>query len=117
VLAIVDPDGQTEHVEELLPRRWATCRFANIYEIDRPDIIVLGCATPPLVAATRLLYPDVSLIAVIDRDAPPRALAGLLHSGADVGVRGGALHIVAAHVLACHRRRMRLAYTRRRPVA
>jgi hypothetical protein len=117
VLAIVDPNGQTEHVEELLPRRWATHRFANIYEIDRPDIIVLGGAAPPLVAATRLLYPDVSLIAVINREAPPLALAGLLHSGADVGVRDGALHILAAHVIACHRRRVRLAYARRRPVA
>ena len=116
-VAVVDPAGQTAHVEAFLPRRWATCRYENIYEIDRPDLLVLGSATPFLVAAARLLHPQATLIALIDASAPPRCLVDLLHSGADVCVREGALPILAAHLIAGHRGRSRRTSVTRRPVA
>ena len=45
-IAVVDPAGQTDHIEAFLPRRWATRRYQNIYEVDQPDLLVLGSATP-----------------------------------------------------------------------
>src|SRR5262245_57408959 len=107
VVAIVDPAGQAEHIEALLPRRWAAFRYPNIYEVDRPDLLVLGSATPYLVAAARLLHPQTTLVALIEASAPPRLLVDLLHSGADACVREGALPILAAHLIAGHRRRSR----------
>jgi hypothetical protein len=107
VVAIVDPMGHADRVEAFLPRRWATRRYRSIYEIDRPDLLVVGRASPPLVAAARLLHPEATLFALIDDAAPPRNLVDILHSGADVCVRDGALHILAAHLIAGPRRRLR----------
>ncbi len=113
-VAIVDPAGQTDRIEAFLPRRWTTRRFANIYEVDRPDLLVLGSATPFLVAAARLLHPQATLLALIDAEAPPRGLVDILHSGADACVREGALHILATHLIAGYRRRAKPAYGVRR---
>src|SRR5215467_15467205 len=76
-VAVVDPAGQTKHIEAFLPRRWTTCRYENIYEVDQPDLLVLGSATPHLVAAARLLHPQTTLIALIEVSAPPRMLVDL----------------------------------------
>jgi len=107
VVTIVDRTGQTRGIESLLPRRWGARRHQTIYEVDRPDLLVLGAATPFLVAASRLLHSQATIVAVIDADAAPRLLVDLLHSGADVCVREGALPILAAHLIASHRRRAR----------
>jgi hypothetical protein len=107
VVTIVDPTGQTRGIESLLPRRWGARRYRTIYEVDRPDLLVLGAATPFLVAASRLLHSQATIVAVIEVDAEPRLLVDLLHSGADVCVREGALPILAAHLIASHRRRAR----------
>jgi hypothetical protein len=116
-VAIVDPAEQTKHIEAFLPRRWATCRYDNIYEVDQPDLLVLGSATPYLVAAARLLHPQTTIVALIEASTPPRMLVDLLHSGANACVREGALPILAAHLIAGHRRRSRRAFMTRRRVA
>jgi hypothetical protein len=114
IVAVVDHAGPTLGIESFLPRRWTTRRYQSIYEIDRPDLLVLGSATPFLVAATRLLHSQSTIVALIGVDAEPRLLVDLLHSGADVCVREGALPILAAHLIAGHRRRIRrLRITRR----
>src|SRR5262245_56443827 len=105
VVAIVDPTGDTNHLERLLPRRWTTRRFNNVYEIHQPELLVLGGASPPLVAAARLLHPDATLFALIHEEAPPSAIGDILHSGADVCVRDGAMDILATHLIAGHRRK------------
>jgi hypothetical protein len=107
VVAIVDPNSQTQHLDVLLPRRWTARRFNSIYEVDQPDLLVLGDATPFLVAASRLLHSEAMILAVIHSDAPARLLVDLLHSGADSCVREGALHLVASHLIAGYRRRAR----------
>jgi hypothetical protein len=117
VVAVVDPTGRTERMEQFLPRRWTTSRFNNIYELERPELLVLGNATPFLVAAARLLHPQATLLAVIDAEAPPSTLVGLLQSGADVCVREGAMHILATHLIACYRRRARRNPASRRLIA
>jgi hypothetical protein len=114
VVAVVDPLGQTHGLESFLPRRWATRRFPTIYDIDRPDLLVLGSATPFLVAAARLLHSQATIVALIGDGADARQLVDLLHSGADVCVREGAQHILAAHLIAGHRRLARRAYLTRR---
>src|SRR5215467_2479387 len=106
IVAIVDQARQTLGIDSFLPRRWATHRYHTIYEINRPDLLVLGSATPFLVAAARLLHSEATIVAIIGVDAEPRLLVDLLHSGADVCVREGALPILAAHLMASHRRRV-----------
>ena len=103
-VAIVDPKGRADQVETYLPRRWSVRRFANIYEVDRSELMVVAEATPYLVAAARLLQPHVILVALIDAGSPARTLVDVLHSGADAAVRSGALHILASHLIAGHRR-------------
>src|SRR5262245_26753250 len=79
VVAIVDPAGHAHDVITFLPRRWVTCRYQTIYDVaDRPDLLVLGSATPPLVAASRLLHPHAMIVGLIDGTAPARLIVDIL---------------------------------------
>jgi hypothetical protein len=106
-VAVVDRVGQVDGLAPFLPARWATRHFDSLYAVASFDLMVLGGATPELVAAARLLHPDGSIIAVIDADAPVEPLVGVLQAGADACVRSGSPAVLAGHLLASHRRRVR----------
>ena len=80
--------------------------------VRRGRVATCSCSagpTPKLVAAARLLHPDGSIIAVIDADAPVEPLVGVLQAGADACVRAGSPAVLAGHLLASQRRRVRKA--------
>lgn len=107
VVAVVGPVGDLAgtHLDGFLPLRWVTRAYPTLYDVDEPDLLVLGAATPYLVAAARLLHPRATVIGVISAEAPARLLVDVLHAGADACVRQGALPVLAGHLLAGHRRR------------
>jgi hypothetical protein len=80
-----------------------------VYGVGSFDLMVLGAATGELVSAARLLYPDASIVAVIDADSPVEPLVEVLQAGADACVRAGSPAVLAGHLMASHRRRQRAA--------
>ena len=112
-VAVVDPHGLANAIDRLLPRRWLIRRYTDIYQFDEADLLLLGSATPFGVASARLLHPRAELVALIDQRASANAIVDLLHSGADTVVRSGALQVLAAHLMAGHRRSVRRRYATR----
>jgi hypothetical protein len=108
-VAIVDRVGLVDGLAAFLPRRWATRHYDSLYAVGAFDLMVLGGATGELVSAARLLHPDASIVAVIDASAPVEPLVEVLQAGADACVRAGSPAVLAGHLLASHRRRLRAA--------
>jgi hypothetical protein len=106
-VAIVDRVGQVDGLAAFLPMRWATQHYDSLYAVGAFDLIVLGGATAEMVAATRLLHPDGTIIAIIDADADVDPLVEVLQAGADTCVRAGAPAVLAGHLMASQRRRLR----------
>jgi hypothetical protein len=90
-----------------LPTGW-TVRVAPALDDIRPDeIVLLAGATERDVRAARSVLPRrVSVVALVDADAPADVVAGVLTEGADVCVRGGTHAILAGHLVACRRRQL-----------
>jgi hypothetical protein len=108
-VAIVDRVGLVDGLAAYLPRRWATRHYDSVYGVGSFDLMVLGGATGELVSAARLLHPDASIVAVIDADSPVEPLVEVLQAGADACVRAGSPAVLAGHLMASHRRRVRAA--------
>jgi hypothetical protein len=112
-VAVIDRVGHVDGLAAYLPRRWATRHYDTLFAADSCDLLVLGGATPDLVAVARLMYPEASIIAVIDAQAPVEPLVAILAAGADACVRAGASAVLAGHLLASHRRRMGTKHSER----
>ena len=106
-VAVVDRVGHVDGLAAYLPRRWATRHYDTVFATDSCDLLVLGGATPDLVAAARQMHPEAAVVAVIDSQAPVEPLVAILSAGADTCVRAGPTAVLAGHLLASHRRRMR----------
>jgi hypothetical protein len=106
-VAVVDRVGHVDGLAPYLPRRWATRHYDTLFAAGGCDLLVLGGATPDLVAAARLMHPEAAVIAVIDAHAPVEPLVAILDAGADACVRAGASAVLAGHLVASHRRRVR----------
>src|ERR1044072_1491422 len=96
VVAVVGPitDLAGTHLEHFLPLRWVTRAYPTLYDVDEPDLLVLGAPTPYPAAAAPLPNPRSTVIGVIAADAPARRLIDVLHAGADACVRQGALPVL-----------------------
>jgi hypothetical protein len=106
-VGVIDHVGYVDGLSSCLPMRWATQHYDSLYEMGAFDILVIGGATPHLVAATRLIHPDATIMAVIDANATTALLMATLHAGADACVRAGGAAMLAGHLLATHRRHLR----------
>lgn len=100
--------GRVDRVAGLrahLPGGWSLCSRADLREAATDDIVVIGGATEGDVRAARDVLPRrTAVVAVVDVDAPPGAVAAVLTAGADVCVRGGQPAILAGHLVGCRRR-------------
>jgi hypothetical protein len=89
--------------------RWVTHHYDSLYEMGAFDLLVIGGATPRLIAATRLIHPDATIVAVINADATAALFVATLDAGADACVRAGGPAKLAGHLLATHRLHLRQA--------
>jgi hypothetical protein len=106
-VGVIDHVGHVDGLAAFLPLRWATRHYDSLYEVAGFDVLVLGGATPRLVAGARLIHPDAAIVAVIATDAPASLFVATLQAGADTCVRAGVPAVLAGHLLATHRRRAR----------
>ena len=116
-VAVVDRVGHVDGLGSYLPRRWATRHYDTLFAAGRCDLLVIGGATPDLVAAARLMHPEAAVIAVIDAQAPVEPLIAILAAGADACVRAGATAVLAGHLIASNRRRMGTRHSQRQAAA
>ncbi len=91
--------------------------YDTLFAAGRCDLLVIGGATPDLVAAARLMHPEAAVIAVIDAQAPVEPLIAILAAGADACVRAGATAVLAGHLIASNRRRMGTRHSQRQAAA
>jgi hypothetical protein len=112
-VAVVDRVGHVDGLAAYLPQRWATRHYDTVFATDSCDLLVLGGATPDLVAAARRMHPEAAVVAVIDMQAPVEPLVAVLSAGADACVRAGATAVLASHLLASQRRRMSAKHSQR----
>jgi hypothetical protein len=69
-----------------------------------PDLVVLANPSAGAVRTARSEQPTVRLLAVVREDADVGSVVAILDAGADACVRGEHPAMVAAHLLALHRR-------------
>ena len=108
-VGVLDHVGYVDGLAACLPMRWVTQHYDSLYEMGAFDLLVIGGATPHLVAATRLIHPDATIVAVINADATAAMFVATLQAGADACVRAGGPAKLAGHLLATHRRHLRQA--------
>jgi hypothetical protein len=108
-VGVLDHVGYVDGLAACLPMRWVTQHYDSLYEMGAFDLLVIGGATPHLVAATRLIHPDATIVAVVNADATAALFVATLHAGADACVRAGGPAKLAGHLLATHRRHLRQA--------
>jgi hypothetical protein len=106
-VGVIDYVGDVDGVAAYLPLRWTTRHYDSLYEMGAFDLLVIGGATPHMVAAARIIHPDAAIVAVIDASAPAALLFATLRAGADACVRAGGPAALAGHLLASHRRHLR----------
>lgn len=105
-VAVVGPT--TLHKGELephLPPLWTVTHHRH-EEIGDPDLLVLLAPTEALVRDARRRRPDTAILAVLSLLDPAGALIGVVHAGADAGVRTDSAATVAEHLRACRRRQL-----------
>jgi hypothetical protein len=113
VVAVLGHPGRVAGLPQHLPSGWSMRRAAGLDDI-RPDEIVLitGAKVPDVTAARRALPSRTLVVALVDEEAPPEIVAGVLTAGADVCVRGGQPAILASHLVAGRRRQLAERWSR-----
>jgi hypothetical protein len=106
-VGVIDHVGYLDGLAACLPMRWATRHYNSLYEMGAFDLLVIGAATPHLVAAARLVHPDAIIMAVIDASATAALFVATLHAGADACIRAGGPATLAGNLLATYRRHLR----------
>jgi hypothetical protein len=106
-LGVIDHAGYLDGLAACLPMRWTTRHYDSLYEMGAFDLLVIGAATPHLVAAARVIHPDATIMAVIDANATAALFMATLHAGADACARAGGPAMLAGHLLATYRRHLR----------
>jgi hypothetical protein len=117
VVWVSDDLGYAHGLRAHLPMNWTTRPLPGPSDVDQGDpgvgLVVLATAGPKAVAEARRRLPaDAHIVAVIDPVAPVDTLVEVLQAGADSCVRGGSSQILAGHVRACQRRRLRAGQSR-----
>jgi hypothetical protein len=105
VVAVIGRPGRVAGLTHHLPGGWSL-RYPDGLDDVRPGEIVLLAGTGVReVGLARSVVPACTrVVALVDDEAPPEVVAGVLTAGADVCVRGGQPAILASHLVACRRR-------------
>jgi hypothetical protein len=105
VVAVLGRPGRVAGLAHHLPGGWSL-REPDGFDDVRPGEIVLlaGTSVHEVGLARAVLPARTRVVALIDDEAPPEVVAGVLTAGADVCVRGGQPAILASHLVACRRR-------------
>jgi len=105
VVAVLGRPGRVAGLAQHLPGGWSL-RLPDGLDDVRPGEIVLlaGTSVREVAVARRVLPAPARVVALVDDEAPPEVVAGVLTAGADVCVRGGQPAILAGHLVACRRR-------------
>jgi hypothetical protein len=101
-VALVGSRAAVPDIAGLLPRRWDTARYYQLTGVSRADMIILGGASPAIVAAARLLHPAATIVAVIGPRSPESLFVSLIRVGADACVRAGTPVWLARQALGAH---------------
>ncbi|GGJ87013.1 hypothetical protein GCM10010123_15760 [Pilimelia anulata] len=94
-------------VAELLPPGWRLRLATDLRFLRKGEIVVASRAPAGLVGRIRAELPaEHRLVAVVGRRATGEDIADALTAGADACVRTGSPQLLAAQLVACHRRRV-----------
>jgi hypothetical protein len=104
-VVVVGPAGMLQSLPDALPPTWTVEQVDEVGDLTWADLVVLTAPTPGKVAAVLVRQPDAAVIALARPDAAVDAVVELLSSGATACVRTAEVELVAAHLVACARRR------------
>lgn len=91
-----------------LPASWRVLRTPGVEYVQPGELVLLVCPDAATVGRVHRRLPAGCRLAVlVEQDAPAATIADVLEAGADVCVRAGSTTILASHLVACHRRRIR----------
>lgn len=105
LVTVVGPSRSLTSLAEQLPSHWRV-RSAELADVDRTDLLVIGGASGSRIRAAVRQHPDTPVVAVVDSHATAEQVVEVLEAGADACVRSGLPALVGSHLRACHRRRM-----------
>jgi len=107
VVAVLGRAGPVAGLAAHLPTGWRVRAAAGLDDVRPGEIVLLtGAAGGDVAAARKRLPRHVSVVALVDGDAPAETVADALTAGADVCVRGGTPAVLAGHLVACRRREL-----------
>jgi len=105
VVAVLGRPARVAGLATHLPGGWAVRHPSGLDDVRPGEIVLLAGTTVREVGLARAVLPARSrVVALVDDEAPPGVVAGVLTAGADVCVRGGQPAILAGHLVACRRR-------------
>jgi hypothetical protein len=105
VVAVFGHPGRVAGLAHHLPRGWSLRHPGNLDDVRPGEIVLLAGTSVREVGTARSVLPArTRVVALVDDEAPPEVVAGVLTAGADVCVRGGQQAILASHLVACRRR-------------
>lgn len=105
VVAVVGRPGRVAGLPQHLPDGWSLRFPAGLDDVRPGEIVLLAGTGVREVGVARAVLPArTRVVALVDDEAPPEVVAGVLTAGADVCVRGGQPAILAGHLVACRRR-------------
>jgi hypothetical protein len=104
-VAVFGRPGRVAGLAQHLPGSWSLRHPDNLDDVRPGEIVLLaGTSTQEVSTARAVLPARTRVVALVDDEAPPEVVAGVLSAGADVCVRGGQQAILASHLVACRRR-------------
>ena len=105
VVAVFGHPGRVAGLAYHLPGGWTLRHPGNLDDVRPGEIVLLAATSVREVSTARSVLPArTRVVALVDDEAPPEVVAGVLTAGADVCVRGGQQAILASHLVACRRR-------------
>jgi hypothetical protein len=104
-VAVLGHPGRVAGLARHLPGGWSVRHPSGLDDVQPGEIVLLAGTTVHEVGLARSVLPArTRVVALVDDEAPPEAVAGVLTAGADVCVRGGQPSVLAGHLVACRRR-------------
>ena len=107
VVAVFGHPGRVAGLRTHLPGGWSVRRPATLDDVHPDEIVLLAGTSVREVGTARSVLPSrTRVVALVDEEAPPEVVAGVLTAGADVCVRGGQPAILASHLVGVRRRQL-----------
>jgi hypothetical protein len=104
-VAVFGRPGRVAGLAHHLPASWSLRYPGDLDDVRPGEIVLLAGTSAREVSTARAVLPArTRVVALVDDEAPPEVVAGVLTAGADVCVRGGQQAILASHLVACRRR-------------